>query len=69
MGRALMIQPLMEPNLPVRVADLTDEVRQWVRFLEAITGLHHQPPVTDDVIQVKRGLWGPKIKRSIRRHG
>ena len=68
LGAALVIQPLMEPNLPVRVADLTDGVRLWVRYLEAITGLQHEPPVTDDVIQVRRGLWGSRLKRSIRRH-
>lgn len=68
LGAVLIIQPLMEPNLPARVADLTDEVRLWVRYLEAITRLQHEPPVTDDVIHVQRGLWGSSLKRSIRRH-
>jgi len=67
LNAALIIQPLMESNPPVRVADLTDEVRLWVCCLQAITGLQHEPPVTDDVIQIQCGLWGPNIKRSIRR--
>ena len=66
--RDLVIQPLLAPNLPVHVKDLTPEVRTWIRYLEGITALEHESPMTTDVIDVRANLLGTKIKMVSRIH-
>lgn len=67
--RGLSVRIDQEPTLPLRPAELTERTRVLVRFLENVTGLSPQPPVTTDVVDIKRRLFGgDRYKLRTRQH-
>ena len=68
--RGLSIRIDQEPTLPIRPEELTERTRLLVRFFEKVTGLPPQPPITTDVVDIKRRLFGgDTYKLRTRRHG